>query len=99
MKRTPKTERQGTLAESIGVFALVLAVLMYGILGLKLSAHLPLVPWGASGAFVANCFGVAASQIAPLVFCGLADAADRTAPGTDRNRLSGAGKGRIVEYL
>lgn len=43
MKRTPKTERQGTLAESIGVFALVLAVLMYGILGLKLSAHLPLV--------------------------------------------------------
>lgn len=70
MKRTPKTERQGTLAESIGVFALVLAVLMYGILGLKLSAHLPLVPWGASGAFVANCFGVAASQIAPWYFVG-----------------------------
>ena len=43
MKRAPKTERKGTLAESLAVFALVLAVLMYGILGLKLSAHLPLV--------------------------------------------------------
>lgn len=38
-----KTERQGALWESLIVFALVLAVLMYGILGLKLSAHLPLV--------------------------------------------------------
>ena len=36
-------KRQGTLAESVVVFALVLGVLMYGILGLKLSAHLPLV--------------------------------------------------------
>lgn len=36
-------ERQGTLAESLCVFALVLGVLMYGILGLRLSAHLPLV--------------------------------------------------------
>ena len=36
-------ERQGTLWGSVAVFALVLGVLMYGILGLKLSAHLPLV--------------------------------------------------------
>ena len=39
----PIQERQGTLWGSVAVFALVLAVLMYGILGLKLSAHLPLV--------------------------------------------------------
>lgn len=36
-------ERQGTLWGSVAVFALVLGVLMYGILVLKLSAHLPLV--------------------------------------------------------
>lgn len=30
----------------------------------------PLVPWGASGAFVANCFGVAAMEIAPWYFVG-----------------------------
>lgn len=38
-----REERQGTLWGSVAVFALVLGVLMYGILGLKLSAHLPLV--------------------------------------------------------
>lgn len=38
-----KQERQGTLWGSVAVFALVLGVLMYGILVLKLSAHLPLV--------------------------------------------------------
>lgn len=34
------------------------------------TAQQPLVPWGASGAFVANCFGVAAAEIAPWYFVG-----------------------------
>ena len=43
MKKTAGKERQGSLWESLAVFAAVLAILMYGILGLKLKAHLPLV--------------------------------------------------------
>lgn len=43
MKQRNLTERTGTLCSSLAVFLLVLVVLMYGILGLKLSAHLPLI--------------------------------------------------------
>lgn len=38
-----KPEREGTLGQSIMVFILVIAVLMIGILGLKQSAHVPLI--------------------------------------------------------
>ena len=43
MKDQNLSERSGTRLSSLAVFLLVLAVLMYGILGLKLSAHLPLI--------------------------------------------------------
>lgn len=85
MGKSPKCERQGTLAESAAVFAVVLGVLMYGILGLKLSAHLPL-----------GCFRCLRCQLLrrvcgadrTLVFCGLADAPFGPPVGAHRYWLS-----------
>lgn len=42
-EKTIRTERQGTFASSLFVFILCVAILMFGILGLGLGAHVPIV--------------------------------------------------------
>lgn len=68
MKKPPMQERQGTLAGSLWIFVLVLGVLMYGILGLKLSAHLPLVAAiGVVTLYGRFCLGISLRELEKCV--------------------------------